>query len=250
MLDFTITEWIIAGLCGATVGFAKTGIPGSGILLPVLAALIIPARESTGFLLPMLVMGDIMAIAYWRRHVDWKKLIRLLPWAWAGVVTGFWGMNLISNNQLKIFIGVTVILLMGLSWVRNHYFSDDRVPNHLLFVAFMGVLAGATSMMANAAGPVMVIYLMAMKLSKEDFIGTSAWFFGIINLSKLPFSLGLDLIDTASFTTNIILLPTIAIGGIIGIYTVHRVTQKGFNRVVIILALLAALYLIVGQIVM
>ena len=244
MIEFTSLQWVIAILCALMIGFAKAGIPGSGILIPLLAASIIPAKESTGFVLPMLIMADIIAITYWRRSVEWKQLIRLLPWAWLGIFAGFLGMSYISDADLKTFIGALVLILMTVSYIKNRVLSGDSMPDHWLFAAVLGTLAGSTSMMANAAGPVMVIYFMAMKLPKEYFIGTGAWFFWIINLSKLPFSQKLNLINIQSLQTNLILLPFIITGGVIGIFLVKRISQKVFNNVVQLLAVMAALYLI------
>ncbi len=244
MLDFTYLQWTVAVICALMIGFAKTGIPGSGVLVPLLAASIIPAKISTGFVLPMLVIADIMAIIYWRRHVEWRQLLKLLPWALLGIFSGFLGMRHISNEHLRIFIGVLVLVLIVVSLLREKLFPGDSIPYHWGFAAVMGTLAGSTSMMANAAGPVMVIYLMAMRLPKESFIGTSAWFFWIINLSKLPFSSRLDLISIHSLQTNLALLPCIIIGGIVGILLVHRTSQKIFNVVVRVLAFGAALFLI------
>lgn len=244
MNSFTFSQWIISILCALLIGFTKAGIPGIGILIPPLAASIIPARESTGFILPMLIMADIFAIIYWRKHVDKKQLFRLLPWAWAGIAAGAAGMKYISNEQLRIFIGLLVLILMALSWIKEKMLHDDIIPSHWLFAAVLGTLAGATTMMANAAGPVMVIYLMAMRLPKENFIGTSAWFFFIVNLSKLPFSHWLDLITLQSVQVNFMLLPCIITGGIIGIRLVKSISQKAFNTVVKSFAVGAALFLI------
>ena len=231
-------------LTALMIGFTKAGIPGSGILIPLLAASIMPARESTGFILPMLIMADIFAIIYWRRNVDWKQLLRLLPWAWLGIFAGFLWMSSISNAHLRLFIGSLVLFLMGVSWLKNRVFPGDSIPGHWLFAAVLGTLAGSISMMANAAGPVMVIYLVAMTLPKKSFIGTSAWFFWLINLLKLPFSNRLDLINVQSLQINLMLLPCIIGGGIIGILLVKRISQKGFNSVVQVLAVAGALFLI------
>ena len=244
MFNFTLLQWALSILCALMIGFAKAGIPGSGILVPILAASIMPAKESTGFILPMLIMADFFAIIYWRRHVEWKQLIRLMPWAWLGIFTGFLGMSYISDIHLRIFIGVLVLVLIVISWIRNKFFPGGRIPEHWLFAAVMGTLAGSISMMANAAGPVMVIYLMAMRLPKANFIGTSAWFFCLINLSKLPFSKKLDLINLQSLQTDLLLLPCIIAGGIIGIFLVHRVSQKTFNVALQVLAAAAACFLI------
>jgi len=244
MTNFTLFHWGIAVICALMIGFTKAGIPGSGILVPLLAAYIMPAKESTGFILPMLILADMFAITYWRRYVDWKKLFRLLPWAWLGIFSGFLGMSYLSNVQLRIFIGVLVIILIGVSWLRNKLLPDNSIPEHWLFAAVLGTLAGSMSMMANAAGPVMVIYLLTMRLPKESFIGTSAWFFFIINLSKLTFSHRLDLINLHSLQTNLLLLPCIIVGGLIGIFLVRRISLKTFNVTVQALAAGGALLLI------
>jgi hypothetical protein len=231
-------------LCALLIGFTKVGIPGIGILIPILAASIMPAKESTGFILPMLTMADIFAIIYWRRHVVWKQLLRLLPWSFTGIVAGYAAMSHITNEQLRRFIGLLVLILMILSWLKDKRLPDDYIPTHWLFAAVLGTLAGATSMMANAAGPVMVIYLTSMRLPKANFIGTSAWFFFIINLLKLPFSHWLNLVTLQSVEVNLMLLPCIIAGGLTGIFLVKRISQDAFNIIVKILAGIAALLLI------
>lgn len=243
MLEFSTIERGIVVLCAVLIGFSKTGIPGTGILMVPLMAMVMPARESTGFVLPMLAMADIMAIIYWRRHVELRHLVRLLPWAWLGVIMGALCLRTISNAQLKPAIGAIVLVLIVGSWVRERFVDDAKIPAHWLFAALMGMLAGSTSMMANAAGPIMIVYLMAMRLAKREFIGTGAWFFWILNLSKLPFSGKLGLINGTSLLTNLTLLPVLLLGGVLGIFLVHRVPQRVFDFVVQFLATVAALYL-------
>ena len=246
MLDFTTTQWIIV-LVGATmIGFSKTGVPGSGIIIAPLMASAMAAKDSTGFTLVMLAMADVLALLYWRRHVNWSHLARLLPWTLAGVVGGYFLMDHISDKQLKIIMGALILGFLGVSWWRERYVKADQIPRHWAFAATMGMLAGSTSMMANAAGPVMVIYLMTMRLPKNEFIGTRAWFFWILNLSKLPFSSRLGFITTASLLTNAALIPCILIGGFLGIALVNRIPEKAFTIVVKALTVVAAIYLCVS----
>ncbi len=246
MYSYTFIEWAVIIICALLIGFTKAGIPGIGILIPILAASIMPAKESTGFILPMLTMADIFAIICWRRHVAWKQLLRLLPWAITGIVAGYLVMHYITNDQLRRFIGLLVLILLILSWIKDKWLPDDYIPSHWLFAAVMGTLAGATSMMANAAGPVMVIYLTSMRLPKANFIGTSAWFFFFVNLLKLPFSQMLDLVTVKSIQINLLLLPCLAVGGVAGIMLVKRIPQGAFNIIVKILAGVAALMLIMS----
>jgi uncharacterized membrane protein YfcA len=244
--ELPLISWALIVLGAALIGIAKVGIPGTGILVVPIMALAMgdQAKASVGFLLPMLALADIMAIIYWRRHVNWSQLIRLLPWAGIGVILGYLGLQFIDNHVLKPFIGVIVLVLLMGSWMRDRLVSDDRIPTHWAFAAVMGILAGALSMMANAAGPIMIIYLLAMRFDKEHFIGTQAWFFWILNLSKMPFSLNLGLITASSFLVNLAMIPAIVVGGVLGVLLVHRISQQTFNRVVTYLAVIAAILLI------
>jgi len=246
LLELPLTSWALIVLGAALIGIAKVGIPGTGILVVPIMALAMGdrAKASVGFLLPMLALADIMAIIYWRRHVKWSQLFRLIPWAGLGVVLGYYGLKVIDNQMLKPFIGGIVLVLLIGSWIRDRMVPDDRIPTHWAFAAVMGILAGALSMMANAAGPIMIIYLLAMRFDKEHFIGTQAWFFWILNLSKMPFSLSLGLITASSFMINLAMIPAILVGGVIGVLLVHRISQQTFNRVVTYLAIIAAILLI------
>ncbi|MCP4451620.1 MAG: sulfite exporter TauE/SafE family protein, partial [Planctomycetes bacterium] len=221
------------------IGFSKTGVPGSGIIIAPLMASAMAAKDSTGFTLVMLAIADVMAILYWRRHVNWGHLARLLPWTLGGVVIGFLLMDHISDQQLKIIMGALILGFLGVSWWREKRVRKDKLPNHWFFAAMMGMLAGSTSMMANAAGPVMVIYLIAMRVPKNEFIGTRAWFFWILNLSKLPFSTRLGFITKTSMLTNAALIPFILIGGFLGVALVNRIPEKAFTVVVKALTVVA-----------
>lgn len=246
MLDFTTTQWVIVVLGATMIGFSKTGVPGSGIIVAPLMASAMAAKDSTGFTLAMLAMADVLAILYWRRHVNWGHLLRLMPWTLLGVVVGYLLMDHISDRQLKIIMGVLILGFLGVSWWREKHVKAEQIPSHWLFAATMGMLAGSTSMLANAAGPVMVIYLMAMRLPKHEFIGTRAWFFWILNLSKLPFSSKLGFITKASLMTNAALIPCILIGGVLGVALVNRIPQRIFTTVVKALTVVAAIYLCIS----
>lgn len=247
MLPLDATAWTIVAFCALLVGLSKTGLPGAGVLAVPLVACVVPARESTGFLLPLLVAADILAIVYWRRNVDWPKLGRLLPWTVAGIVAGYFGLRFISNQGLMPVIGLIVLAMIGLTrWRTSRSGKCWQVPTSLWFAAAVGMLAGCTSMMANAAGPIMVVYMLAMRMEKKELIGTMAWFFWIVNISKLPFSGSLDLITLESLATDLALLPCIAAGGIAGIFLVHRIPQELFNRIIEVVAAGTALYLCVS----
>ncbi|MBN1517593.1 sulfite exporter TauE/SafE family protein [Candidatus Sumerlaeota bacterium] len=245
LADLTSLDWTLIVVCAFVIGIAKTGIPGAGILsAPVLAA-ILPPKPSTGFVLPMLIIADTLAVVYWRRDVKWKHLTKLLPIAAAGIVLGWLLMDRISNRWFGPLIGAIVAAMLAINYWRNaKWEGEPPVPEQWWFPVAVGLLAGLTTMMANAAGPVMALYLLAMRLPKEEFIGTGAWFFIVVNCFKVPFQLELGHITLDTFKVNLALAPVIFAGGVTGIIIVRRLPQKYFVWIIEVLTALAALNLI------
>ena len=244
-MELDAISWIVVGLCAVMVGISKTGIPGIGILIVPLMALVIPARKSTGILLGILILADLFAIVYHRRNAKWGHVLRLLPAAFAGIVAGYFGLRVVDDQQLKPIIGGIALLMLGISYWRTKVKGEEApIPTQWWFAIGLGFMAGVTTMMANAAGPVMVIYLLAMRLPKIEFVGTSAWFFFVVNWLKVPFSANLNLMTVDSVKLNLMMLPCIAVGAFVGIFFLKRIPQKVFNAVVQILAAAAAIKLL------
>jgi len=244
-LDLDLIGWIVVGICAVLVGISKTGIPGVGVLMVPLMALVIPARQSTGLLLGILILADVFAIIYHRRNAKWGHVLRLLPAAFAGIVAGYFGLGQVDDRQLKPIIGGIVLVMLGISYWRTRIRSEDApIPTQWWFAVGLGFMAGVTTMMANAAGPVMIIYLLAMRLPKIEFVGTSAWFFFIVNWLKVPFSANLNLMTVDSVKLDLMMLPCIVVGAVVGIFFLKRIPQKVFNAVVQILAVAAAIKLL------
>ena len=244
-MDLDTVGWIVVGLCAVMVGISKTGIPGIGILIVPLMALVIPARKSTGLLLGILILADLFAIMYHRRNAKWGHVLRLLPAAFAGIVAGYFGLRVVDDQELKPIIGGIALLMLGISYWRTKVKGEDApIPTQWWFAIGLGFMAGVTTMMANAAGPVMIIYLIAMRLPKIEFVGTSAWFFFVVNWLKVPFSANLNLMTVDSVKLNLMMLPCIAAGAFVGIFFLKRIPQKVFNAVVQILAAAAAIKLL------
>ncbi len=224
------------------IGVSKTGIPGVGILAIPLTAMILPAKVSTGIILPNLIVGDIFAVIYYKKKAIWRYIFRLLPFASIGIIIGYFLMGKINDKQLSKFIGVVILAIFFLNWWWNK--REINVPQKIYFSIIMGLFAGITTMMANAAGPILIIYLLSMKLPKTEFVGTGAWYFFILNWFKVPFSVNLGLININSLKLNILLIPGISLGAISGILFLKKISQKIFNQVVQIITIISALKLI------
>lgn len=244
MMELSTTQWIMMALAAMILGLSKCGLPGLGILAIPLVATVVPAKLSTGFILPMLVAGDIIGVVYYRRHAEWKHLIRVFPWTVAGVLAGWFSMGRMNDAQISHLIGAIVLIMLALNIVRQRYSDlDSRIPHSLGFAAVIGLLAGFTTMVANAAGPIMTIYLLTMSLPPTAFLGTSAWFFLLVNLFKVPFSAQLGLITLASLKINAILFPCIALGAWGGVRFARLIPRRVFEALVQIIAAIGAIKL-------
>ena len=246
MPELTPFAWASIAVGAFFVGAAKTGVVGGGIVAVPLMALAFPAKASTGLLLPILSTGDILAVILYRYHARWGDIARLLPCTLIGIAGGVVFMNHVTDAQLTPFIGALVLVMLTASLLMQQFAKNADVSGHPAFAWAMGILAGFATMTANAAGPVMAVYLLARGFDKTKFVGTCAWFFFIVNLCKMPFSAGLGLITRESLTINALMIPVVFAGGFAGYYAIRVMSQKFFTVMVRVLATLAAIRLLLS----
>ena len=236
---------MLAILAAFGIGVSKSGFAGVSLVHVLVFIFLFGARDSTGVVLPMLIVGDILAVLAFRQHARWEYIRRLLPPALTGVIVGWSLMQRISDAAFKPLVGTIILLLTVLQLVRL-YRPDlyEKVPHQLWFAWFMGLLAGVTTMLANAAGPIMALFFIAVSLPRFELVGTSAWFFLIINCVKVPFSVQLGLIHPSTLVFNAILIPAIAAGLFTGRWCVTRIPQRIFDALLLLFVAIAALRLI------
>jgi uncharacterized membrane protein YfcA len=232
---------------GLLVGLAKTSIGGLGLLCAALLTQIIPAKESTGVLLILLIFGDLFAIRVYRKSVDWNFLRTLIKPVFMGLFFGAIFLSRSTDESLKIFIGWVVLILVLLYplsqyWEKNYSDLNSRFPN--LIRLTLGSTAGFMSMVANSGGTPMSIYLFLRRDSVLNFLANSAWFFFIVNLIKLPFTIGLGILNVTSFKFILPAIPAIAVGALIGKKIVSQINQKIFQNLTLISAGLIGIKLI------
>jgi uncharacterized membrane protein YfcA len=245
MPDLTLVQWLLAIAAAAGIGISKSGFAGIGLFHVIIFAFLFGARESTGVLLPMLIAGDVGAVLAFRRHARWDYLLRILPPTAIGVIAGASVMSRLDDARFRPVIGWIVIglaMLQAARMLRPVWFAD--VPHSRSFAWAMGFAAGASSMLANAAGPVVTLYCLAVALPKWELVGTMAWFFLVINVFKLPFSIGLGLVHVDTLRLTLVLAPAIAGGLFLGGWLTRRVPQRLFDSVLLAFAAIAALRLI------
>ena len=233
-------------MLGATgLGISKAGQAGVSLMHVVIFAFLFGARDSTGIILPMLLVGDVTAVSAYHQHARWDYIRRMLPPACTGVIAAAAVMRYLSDAMFKPVIGWIILILTVLQVIRMRrpaWFGN--VPHSQVVAWGTGLLVGAATMMANAAGPIFALYAVAVALPKLEVVGTSAWFFLIVNLFKVPFSFALGLIRGQTLLLNLALMPFIFAGVLAGRWVVRRLPQQAFELLMLAFAGVAALRLI------
>ncbi len=239
--------WWLGALSAVLVGIAKTGVPGFGMMaVPIMVLAANHARFAAGWLLPLLCVADLCAVAIYRRHASWKSLARLFPWVAVGIAVGTAFLGL-SDRSLRVLTGGIVLFMLALrvkSMIRRAPLDPDRVPG-LLHAALYGTATGFSTTVANAAGSVMNLYLLGQRVPKENFMGIMAWFFLIINVVKLPIYGARDMIDRGSLWLNLTWLPALGVGALLGRAIFLHTPQKAFEATVLGLTAAATLLLLI-----
>jgi uncharacterized membrane protein YfcA len=241
-----LASYLWGGVSALLVGLSKTGLPGVSIPAILLMTEAFPrdAKLAIGAILPVLLVGDVFAVAWYRHHAQWDRLWRLFPYVAAGMVPGWIVLRLLKEgNDLRPVLGVLILALLALEVCRQA-FDWQRVPGRWWFVAVMGLLAGFSTIIAHAAVPVMAIYLVSQGLPKQQFIGTAAWFFLLINLTKVPFYATEGMMTAETLRFDAVVGPLAVVGGLLGVFVLTRIPQKLFDTLALGLAGVAAVRLI------
>jgi uncharacterized membrane protein YfcA len=240
---YSVTSLILIALSAFIIGLSKAGLKGIDMLNVTIMTIVFGGKASTGIVLPLLCVADILAVKYYHRHAQWPHVIKLMPWMVIGILVGvFVGKDLnetIFRKVMATIIVLTVIIILVIEFRKTVV-----VPGNKLFTASMGLVSGFTTMLGNLAGAFSNIYFLAMRLPKNDFIGTGAWIFLIINLFKLPFQVFYwNNITTSSLLTDLALVPFLVLGFWCGIKLVARIKDDLYRQVVIVLTLIGAIFI-------
>ena len=245
MPDLSLTAWLLALAAALFAGLSKSGFGPFGLLSVIFMAEILPARESTGIVLPLLIFADLLAVYAFHEHASWSTLRALLPATLAGIVTGWWIMPRIPTEFFGHTLGWIIIALIFIILIqRARPQLLTLITHHPLLGFFCGWSAGITTMLANAAGPITAFYFLSQRTTKMVMVGTGAWFYFTINLAKLPFSFQLGLLNTKSLILDALLLPGVFLGFWLGRSLLKKISQNLFEWILIIMAFGAALRMV------
>lgn len=236
MAPISMTDWLLLAIAAFGIGITKSGFSGVSMVHVILFAIVFGARDSTGVVLPMLIAGDIFAMSVYGKHANWRYVRRMMLPTSIGVVTGWLMMFRLPEAYYRPLIGAIIFGLTVLQIIRlwkEEWLAD--VPHAVWFAWSMGILVGLTTMLANAAGPVFGLYLLAVGLPKLEFVGTAAWFFLILNIVKIPFSWSLGLIRLDTLALNAVLIPLIVLGLWVGTRIIRIIPQRLFDSLILVL---------------
>jgi len=239
MPDLAYWQWLLGAFCALLIGVAKTGVPGVfALAVPLMVLVVGDARLAAAWSLPVLCTADIFAVSYWWRKAEARQLFSLLPWVVAGMLIGAAALSL-SEHLLRRMVGVVLLVMLAIHLFRRlkpHLAVSGHAP-------FYGVTAGFATTVANAAGPVMSMYLLSKGLGKEQFVATGAWFFFVVNLTKIPIYWSYGLFSRSSLIYDLCMVPVVVAGAMMGRWILRHIRQDLFEMLVIGLAALSSLLL-------
>jgi len=225
---------------------AKTGVHGAGMLSVPLLANVFGGQLSSGVMLPMLVLADVFGVWYYHRHASWHHLKILFPWAAVGIVAGTITGTYINDQIFKMMMAITILVSVIIMLWLERLGQPNKIPAHKSFAITTGIAGGFTSMVGNLAGSVMSVYLLSVRLPKNAFIGTTAWFFLVVNWFKVPFHVfGWHTISWNTVWFDLTLLPLIMLGAWLGIIIVKALSETMYRWFIIIMTLVAAIGMVI-----
>jgi len=232
-------QWLLGIFSAFMIGVAKTGAPGVGTMIaPLMVLTVGDARFATAWTLPVLSTADVFAVAYWRRQAEARQLFSLIPWVLVGIAGAAAALSL-DEAVIRKIIGVIIVGMLAIYLWRRFSPSPQVAGNP----AFYGICTGFASTLANAAGPVMNIYLLSRKLPKEKFVATGAWFFFVVNLLKAPVYAWHGLYSRESLTFDVLMVPAVLAGALAGRWLIRNIDQSMFEVLVIALTAVSCLFL-------
>lgn len=242
--QLSLLQWLLIFFAAMVIGLSKAGIGSISIISVSIWAWIFGSRMSTGMVLPMLIFADVLAVRYYKRHALWSHLIKLLPWIVIGVILAVICGQYINDQVFKRLMAFIILIsLFALFWWEKRPMA--RVPSHWMFAGSMGLATGFTSMIGNLAGGFSNVYFISMRVLKDNFIGTVAWMFFILNSFKLPFHvLVWKTISPDSLILNAMMTPAIAAGFYLGVILVKRLNEQKFRDVILWLTVVSSLLIL------
>jgi uncharacterized protein len=224
-------------------GFIKAGVPSLGTLLTASVALIFPPRDALGITLLYLLVGDTIAVSLYWRLAHWKELIKMVLPVLTGIILGGISLAYLDNDNLGLTLGLVVIVLVSLEPLRPQLTGWALDHPHSVRSG-SGVIAGIATTIGNAAGPILSLYFLLLKLDKKAFVGTGSIFFLFVNVAKIPIFIGQGIFQPMYFGSVLLTAPLVLVGALGGKKFLEWISQLWFNRIVLSFTAFAGAWLV------
>ncbi len=235
---------ILLAFIALFTGFVKAGMPAMGGLVSVSLALMFPPKDALGLAVLYLLAGDIIAVFLHWRKADLPVLRKLLPAIFVGMALGILVLTQISNNYLGALIGMLILGMVFMEPFRPRI-TQWAERNSRFVRNGSGMLAGFTTTVGNAAGPILALYFLLLKIDKYGFVGTAAVFFLVVNVTKLPLYWSIDIFKTYYLWSYLLTVPMVAVGALFGKRFLEWIPQQRFNQLILLVTGLSGIWLIV-----
>jgi len=240
---YTSLDWMLILLAAFIIGLSKAGLKGIDMMNVTIMAIVFGSKASTGIVLPLLCITDIMAVIYYNRHAEWRHFWKLVPWMFVGILIGVYVGKDLDETIFRRIMAVIIVLTIAIV-IALEFRKTTAMPENKLFGASMGLVSGFTTMLGNLAGAFSNLYFLAMRMPKNNFIGTAAWVFLVVNLFKLPFQVFYwKNITEPTLLTDLVLIPALIAGFWIGVKIVARIRDESYRKIVIVLTLIGAVFI-------
>ncbi len=245
LLDLRLWQWLLVIAASLFIGMSRTVYSGLALIFIPLMAAAFGGKVSLGIILPLLCFGDVFAVSWYRRQADFRAILKLLPWTFTGMLAGLLTVKDISDGTFKRIIALIVLVCLVLMFLQDRRRSETARSYPLWVSVLSGLAAGFTTMIGNAAGPIMTVYLLSKGLGKNSFIGTTAWFFLIVNLSKLPLQAFFwKNMNAAGFTLDLALFPVVLLGAFLGLKIAGKIPEREFRIFIYVVSVFSAIFLL------
>ncbi len=253
-LDLGVAGFLIAAFAVFVIGLAKSSVPAAATMPVGLFALVIPAKLSVGAILPLLILGDIIALLAFRKAGRWDIVVKILPSVFVGMFIGYFLLSWSTSREVAYVIGA-ILVFTAIYEIRKRLRNEkmdleqgvNQKQRSRLTAQLMGVLVGIMTMTANSAGPIFSLYLLNLQLPMQTFVGTNSWLFFIINVSKIPFNANLGIITTQTLMLAVLLAPFVVMGGLFGQKIMRSINQRAFEYSALVSTLIAGLLLFIPR---
>ena len=243
---FAPVQWAMIMFAAALIGANKTGLVSISLLAIPLMASVFGGKASVGVILPILIIADIIAVVSYRKNIRWRELLGLLPWTIAGIGIGLAVGQYVSDSVFKLLIAIIIIVALVLLLVKEFTGKEIKLKSRWYSTAVIGLLGGTATMIGNAAGPIIATYFLSIDLEKDEFVSTRAWFYWLVNLVKVPLHIFFwKTITIETFTVDLMMIPAIAAGGLLGLLLVKRIPEKPYRYFVFIATFVSVVFLII-----